>query len=117
MTQSSSHRRRVTAPVKDGAEISRAEVEAQAAAIEAEAASVLKSPISILDTLEPTQGREITLDSNLHELGLNSLHAVELALEIEERLGVEVPDKDIEGLVTVSDWVDYIQTRLPSTSS
>ncbi len=46
------------------------------------------------------------------DLGFDSLDAVELTLGIEERFGVEIPDQELEGLVTVADAVDLIERKL-----
>jgi acyl carrier protein len=48
----------------------------------------------------------------LRDLDLDSLDTMELTLGLEERFGVEIPDADLEGLVTVSDAVDLIERKL-----
>ena len=39
--------------------------------------------------------REITRDSALRELGLDSMQAIELLLAIEDEFGVSLPDEDL----------------------
>ncbi len=55
---------------------------------------------------------EISLDSNLQDdLDIDSLDAVELALEIEEALGIKIPDEDLDEMKTVKDIVSYLESR------
>ncbi|MBW9206381.1 acyl carrier protein [Mumia sp. zg.B17] len=49
------------------------------------------------------------------DLGLDSLSLVQLALAIEERLGVRIPDADLATLRTVGDAVAYVERRLASS--
>ena len=52
----------------------------------------------------------ITLDTNIRtDLGLNSLELVNLAVEIEEEFGVEIPDREAMGLETVADAIRIIE--------
>jgi acyl carrier protein len=48
----------------------------------------------------------------LRDLDLDSLDTMELTLALEERFSVEIPDQELEGLVTVSDAVDLIQRKV-----
>lgn len=55
---------------------------------------------------------EAPLDAVLtDDLGADSLDVVELIMALEERLNVEIPDNDAEGMRTVQDVVDYIDGR------
>ena len=55
---------------------------------------------------------EISLDSNLQDdLDIDSLDAVELALEIEKALGIKIPDEDLDEMKTVKDIVSYFESR------
>ncbi len=45
------------------------------------------------------------------ELGLNSLDAVDLALELEEAFDIELPDEALVSFVRVSDVVDAVVER------
>ncbi|MGP2436203.1 phosphopantetheine-binding protein [Streptomyces sp. JW3] len=40
-------------------------------------------------------GRELTEDSRLHELGLDSMKSIELLFAIEDTFGLSLPDKDL----------------------
>ena len=43
------------------------------------------------------------------DLGLDSLDLFELAMAIEEEFGVEIPQEDLENVVTVGDAVEFIK--------
>ncbi len=52
---------------------------------------------------------KITIDAELlNDLDLDSLDTVELTLALEERFGIEIPDRELEDLVTVGDAVELI---------
>ncbi|PID82628.1 MAG: acyl carrier protein [Clostridiales bacterium] len=54
------------------------------------------------------EGETISLESHLQDdLGIDSLDAVELAMEIEEVTGVKIPDEDFANMKTVGDIVNY----------
>lgn len=48
----------------------------------------------------------ITPDADLAALGITSLDAIAIAYQIEEDLGIEIPNEEIEGLRTVQDLID-----------
>ena len=50
--------------------------------------------------------------SLLDDLGADSLDLVELIMALEEEFGIEVPDEDVERIRTVSDIVEYLQSRV-----
>lgn len=51
------------------------------------------------------------------ELGLNSLDAVELVLELEEAFGIELPDEDLTRFESVGDVVEAVQSRVDTASA
>lgn len=54
---------------------------------------------------------EVTMDSNIAEdLGADSLDVVDLIMSIEDEFEIEVPDDQIEGIKTVGDVVNYIES-------
>ena len=48
-------------------------------------------------------------ESFVDDLDIDSLSMVEIAVQTEDRYGVEIPDEDLAKLRTVQDAVDYIQ--------
>jgi acyl carrier protein len=57
------------------------------------------------ETVQP--GAELTND-----LDLDSLDTVELTLGLEKRFQIQIPDEELEDLVTVRDAVDLIAKKL-----
>ena len=55
-----------------------------------------------------SKNKEITLDSTLKELGLDSLDVVDLLMEMEEQFEIEFENEEMLSLKLVSDVVDTI---------
>jgi acyl carrier protein len=55
----------------------------------------------------------VTAEATFREaLGADSLATMELLIAVEERFGIEVPDEDAVGILTVSDLCSYIEQRI-----
>ena len=65
----------------------------------------------IIDKLGVEDGK-ITMEAKFIDLGADSLDTVELIMQFEEEFGIEIPDEDAEGLLSVGQAVDYIATKL-----
>ena len=52
----------------------------------------------------------------IDDLGADSLDIVEIVMGIEEEFGVEIPDVAAEQLVTVGDFISYLEVRTRSLS-
>lgn len=52
----------------------------------------------------------------MRDLDLDSLDTMELTLGMEERFGIEIPDSELEELVTLEDAVGLIERRLAVTA-
>lgn len=56
---------------------------------------------------------DITMDTSLTEdLGADSLDLVELIMAMEQEFDIEIPDEDVEGMLTVGDAVNYVKEKL-----
>ena len=56
---------------------------------------------------------KITMDAKfIEDLGADSLDTVELIMQFEEEFGIEIPDEEAEGLLSVGQAVDYITNKL-----
>ena len=56
---------------------------------------------------------KITMEATfINDLGADSLDTVELIMQFEEEFGIEIPDEDAEGLLSVGQAVDYITNKL-----
>ena len=47
----------------------------------------------------------------VNDLGADSLDTVELIMQLEEELGIEIPDENAEQMTTVQQAVDYIEAN------
>jgi acyl carrier protein len=48
----------------------------------------------------------------VEDLGLDSLDAVELAISVERKFDIEVPEEELTKLKTVADMVALVQSRM-----
>lgn len=68
--------------------------------------TVKKNIVDILEVYED----EITLESSFSDqMGADSLDLVEIITAMEEEYEIRIPDKDLEGMTTVGDLVEYLQ--------
>jgi acyl carrier protein len=64
----------------------------------------------VLEVTDHLSSEEVTGDKTLRgDLGVDSLSIVELVVALEERFGVRIPDEDTRSLLTVDDFVTYVQ--------
>ena len=55
---------------------------------------------------------EITYETSLFDdLGADSLELVDLVMALEEEFDFEIPEEDMEGIVTVGDAVEYAKAH------
>ncbi|EYT64447.1 acyl carrier protein [Dietzia sp. UCD-THP] len=74
---------------------------------EAEIISGLAEIVEEVTGIEPS---EVTPEKSfVDDLDIDSLSMVEIAVQTEDRYGVEIPDEDLAKLRTVQDAVDYIR--------
>lgn len=51
----------------------------------------------------------VTPDASIaHDLGADSLDAVELIMALEDEFGLEIPDEDAERITTVQQAIEYV---------
>ena len=66
----------------------------------------------IIDKLGIDDGK-ITMDAKfIDDLGADSLDTVELIMQFEEEFGIEIPDEEAEGLLSVGQAIEYITNQL-----
>ena len=58
------------------------------------------------------KGKEVTLESNVKELGLDSLDIVDLLMDMEEKYNIEFENEEMTELATVNDVVKAIESKL-----
>jgi len=55
---------------------------------------------------------QVTLEASfIDDLNADSLAVVELVMRLEEEFGIEIPDEDVEGLKTVGNAVEYVDSQ------
>jgi acyl carrier protein len=54
----------------------------------------------------------VTEDSNIQELGLDSLSTLELVGAMERELGVQIPDEQLVGVQTVRQLLTLVENRM-----
>ena len=66
----------------------------------------------IISEVLGVEKNEITMESNLtDDLNADSLDALDIVTEIEEKLLVKIPDEDFTKFATVKDIVEYIESN------
>ena len=56
-------------------------------------------------------GKEVTLESNLKELGLDSLDVVDMLMDLEEKFGIEFDNEEMMAFTVVNDIVAAIENK------
>jgi acyl carrier protein len=51
------------------------------------------------------------------DLGLDSIATIELLFKLEDVFNLRIPDEDLQGLITVSDVIHYVQTKVAIPSA
>ena len=63
---------------------------------------------SIQQAIKNKTGKTVTLDTNLREIGLDSLELLDFVIDLEKKLDIRLPDEDLGRLNTVKDVVDAV---------
>lgn len=70
---------------------------------------ILGGLAEIVNEVAGVETSEITPDKSfVDDLDIDSLSMVEIAVQVEDRFGVKVPDDELANLKTVGDAVDYV---------
>ncbi len=60
----------------------------------------------------PVDESQITESATLRgNLAMSSLDLIDLAVEVEEKYGIEMPNEDLAGITTVNDLIKYISLK------
>ena len=65
--------------------------------------------VELLKNIMGIQLPQIYRDLHFDKLGLDSLSKIDLAVAVEDRIGIDISDEDLERFVTVGDFLDYVQ--------
>lgn len=67
----------------------------------------------IKENLDIDNNTDVALDAHImHDLGGDSLSAVEIVMEIEEEFDIEIDDGEVEDLESINALVDLIKDRI-----
>lgn len=77
--------------------------------------AVAEKVISTLASVKRIPTEKITLETNLQELGIDSLDVFTLLFELENAFKISIPDDDVRSLRTVNDIVEGIKKILAAT--
>ena len=70
---------------------------------------ILPDLASIVEEVAGVDASEVTPEKSfVDDLDIDSLSMVEIAVQVEDRFGVKVPDEELANLKTVGDAVDYV---------
>jgi len=50
-------------------------------------------------------------DSLIKDLGADSLDAVEIVMQLEEKFGIDMPDEDAKKMTTVGEIIEYVKEK------
>jgi acyl carrier protein len=81
---------------------------------------VAEKVIATLASVKRVPAENIKLDTNLQEMGIDSLDVFSLLFELENAFKISIPDDDVRSIKTVNDIVDGIKKLLaaaPPTAS
>ena len=74
--------------------------------------AVTEKVIATLASVKRIPADNITLDTNLQELGIDSLDVFSLLFELENAFKVSIPDDDVRSIRTVNDVVEGVKKLL-----
>ncbi len=74
--------------------------------------AVAEKVIATLASVKRIPAENITMNSNLQEMGIDSLDVFTLLFELENAFKISIPDDDVRSIKTVNDIVDGIKKIL-----
>jgi acyl carrier protein len=82
--------------------------------------AVAEKVIATLATVKRIPAENITMNTNLQEMGIDSLDVFTLLFELENAFKISIPDDDVRSIKTVNDIVEGVKKLLaaapPDTS-
>jgi acyl carrier protein len=76
--------------------------------------AVADKVIATLASVKRIPADKITLETNLQELGIDSLDVFTLLFELENAFKISIPDDDVRSIRTVNDIVEGIRKLIAS---
>ncbi|MDE3110101.1 MAG: acyl carrier protein [Acidobacteriota bacterium] len=78
---------------------------------------VAEKVMATLASVKRIPADSIKLDSNLQEMGIDSLDVFSLVFELENAFRISIPDDDVRSIKTVNDVVEGIKKLLSAAPS
>ena len=78
---------------------------------------VAEKVIATLASVKRIPADTITLDTNLQQMGIDSLDVFTLLFELENAFKISIPDDDVRSIKTVQDVVDGIKKLLAASAA
>ena len=78
--------------------------------------AVASKVIETLASVKRIPADKITLQSNLQELGIDSLDVFTLLFELENAFHISIPDDDVRSIRTVGDIIEGVRKLIAATS-
>jgi acyl carrier protein len=79
--------------------------------------AVTEKVIATLASVKRIPAEKITPETNLQDLGIDSLDVFTLLFELENAFKISIPDDDVRSIRTVNDIVDGIKKLLAAAPS
>jgi len=81
-------------------------------------------PAEVAEKVKQLLAEKLDIDVNtirddsklVEDLGLDSFDTIELVFDLEEKVGISIPDTELKNIKTVRHIVDYIVTHSPPKS-
>lgn len=77
---------------------------------------VAEKVIATLASVKRIPADKITLDTNLQELGIDSLDVFSLLFELENAFKISIPDDDVRSIRTVNDIVEGVKKLMAAAA-
>jgi acyl carrier protein len=77
--------------------------------------AVAEKVIATLASVKRIPADKITLETNLQDLGIDSLDVFTLLFELENAFKISIPDDDVRSIRTVSDIVEGVKKIIAAT--
>jgi acyl carrier protein len=79
--------------------------------IEERVKEIIKRQLAVNDQMADAIG----VDAHMaHDLGFDSLDTVEVAIAIEDKFDLELPDEELEEAKTVQQLIDLVKAKVPA---
>ena len=68
--------------------------------------------IEVISRELPLSSGTLSLDTPLEKIGIDSLKAITILFELEDRLNIEIPNEIFDSLQNVNDIVQYLEKSI-----